>query len=304
MMKMDKKKKVMNEYEADIVMRQFVEWNAVASMRFNEWMSSFEKLKGVENDSGDSIVEYAQKMYEQDKPLISRLMKLHNRLEKLQGSSAQSSIRDVFTSVFNKMASRTKEVVGKDSGSGGSGRKITVGSTGFGLRWNVQSEAIHSFNDMCRVLEKKDEILVSMNNMRGMKPWCERLERFSAIVSEPDIFSDDRETFVDLPRPVLLPTLWRVEHNGIKDSRKIAFSTGDVLSLIYKDERGDDGESTHSVLSKSNVGCGFSYLQLRANLKEIVEELEVRLVPHLDKGEGVVKELQDEFKTELTMQAL
>lgn len=300
---MMEEEKKLTPYEADAEMRAFIERNAVASLRHREWADALKRLQEVEKASGDKMKEYAQGLADkEDAPLLKRMRELYVRMGKLQGGDSAERIKQIFLAVFKKMSSRTKEVTAKPPDSR-YGWRYTIGKDGFGRRYNVQAEAIYSYDGVVGVLQKKDEILQTMKNMRGMAPWCERLKKFSDILKAPEIFQNEMAMEVKLERPVLLPTEYRATEYGVTSSDRLQFSSSSFLKLLY--EKPNDYEESRRVMtSDKTVRCGFSYMQLRPHLKQLVEQLEQKLLPEIEKGENVIKELQEEFKTELTMQAL
>jgi hypothetical protein len=293
-------KKLMTEYESDSAMRQFIERNAVAALRFEEWGAALVRLQEVENGSRDGVQGYAQqKAKKEDLPILRKLGALQERLAALQGGSSSKEIARVFKKVFVKMSSRTREVTKKQEKAR---YAFTIGNDGFGRRYNVQSDGIRRYEEIVALLACRAEVVASLKEMRGMSAWIAKFERFADIVRVPEMFGGDEGVVISLPRSVLLPSdvHYRSEQ-GVVSSSEVEFSSRDHLRLAYTVPFSG---SVHVVDFDGDVHCGFSYMQLREHLPMILAEVEKRLVPDLERGEKVIEELQEAFKAELTMNSL
>ena len=307
---MDNEKEVISEYEADAIMRNFIEVNTVSAIRFNEWFTKFTELDKLEKNCADDMTAYANKLLEQDGLLLDRLKNMQNRISKIQSLKLHQDIVDIFKTIFIKMCSRTTLVAGKADKS--YSEKITIGTTGFGLRFNKRSAEMKGINDLINVLSKKDEIITSMKGMRGMQLWITKFERFAKLVSCPEMFVRDSPVMLVLDRPVLLPTQYESRYEGIKEANHISFSVNDMLTLKYGLARDvkegvetDVFSGSHKVMSSYSISvyCGFSYMQLRSKLPDIVKRFEAKIIPSIESVEGLIPALQKEFKSELTLQA-
>lgn len=255
-------------------------------------------------DKEEELSEKAHKIIEKD--MDSWLGELSQEYKKATASvdKNKQELLNIFTTVFTDLKSRTVEVEGVKI----TGQKLTVGKTGFGIRWNVKSEPISRYEAtaILQIIENAEPIAEWMENNR-MKGHAENLRKF---VKHAKTTADSTlEMDCDVTEPLIMTSRWGNSYNSVKGVKM----NGSEFRAIVEDKEGDT--ETEKILEFQKVGRNslenythlnspYVFLRTRELFKGMHQEYVDKCKVIQATAQQEFDQLKEEFKKELTLRSL
>jgi len=264
---------------------------------------------GLENSE---IVEDALKILRTYRGELNECMGIAQQIYNATSGQYKQDLLKIFKTVFTNMRSRTVTVLPQYESMYSRG-ELTIGKSGFGVRANIQSSAIHTFDHVANIIKRKEEVVQQLAELSGTKEWISKLNAFADAL--PDVDSINGEIAIDLKESISIPNKRlsdEVYHKFDRPARATQCSiSNDSISLLYEDDERRSSDCFKLYLDKDTWReedlqweSAVCIVQLESSMRAIIKNYKENAQPILDKLDSSNKKLKDAFGKELLFAGL